>query len=67
MADNSNGWMVMLDYHTLKSPSNRVLKIPSLTLTKGNCCEVGVLGIAFMSPLSLSFSHSDIPLLYFLL
>ncbi|CAN6860725.1 unnamed protein product [Brassica oleracea] len=29
-ADDGNGWTVMLDYRTLKTPSMRPLKLPSL-------------------------------------
>ncbi|XP_056847951.1 uncharacterized protein LOC130498528 [Raphanus sativus] len=33
-ADDGNGWTVMLDYRTLKTPSKRPLKLPSLALAK---------------------------------
>ncbi|CAA6657061.1 unnamed protein product [Spirodela intermedia] len=39
MADDDNGWTVMLDYRTLKSPSKRPLKIPSLALAKAIAAE----------------------------
>ncbi|CAA7393038.1 unnamed protein product [Spirodela intermedia] len=39
MADDGNGWTVMLDYRTLKSPSRRPLKIPSLALAKAIAAE----------------------------
>lgn len=29
-ADDGSGWTVMLDYKTLKTPSKRPLKLPSL-------------------------------------
>ena len=35
-ADDGNGWTVMLDYRTLKTPSMRPLKLPSL-IGLGNC------------------------------
>lgn len=33
-ADDGNGWTVMLDYRTLKTPSKRPLKLPTLGLAK---------------------------------
>ncbi|TXG54775.1 hypothetical protein EZV62_020031 [Acer yangbiense] len=33
-ADDGNGWTVMLDYRTLKTPSKRALKLPTLGLAK---------------------------------
>ncbi|KAG4912347.1 hypothetical protein JHK82_052932 [Glycine max] len=33
-ADDGNGWTVMLDYRTLKTPSKRPFKLPSLPLAK---------------------------------
>lgn len=33
-ADDGNGWTVMLDYRTLKTPSKRPLKLPTLALAK---------------------------------
>lgn len=33
-ADDRNGWTVMLDYRTLKTPSKRALKLPTLGLAK---------------------------------
>jgi ATP synthase F1 complex assembly factor 2 len=38
-ADDGNGWTVMLDYRTLKTPSKRPLKCPSLTLAKAIAAE----------------------------
>ncbi|GMH23904.1 hypothetical protein Nepgr_025747 [Nepenthes gracilis] len=34
LADDANGWMVMLDYRTPKSPSKRNLKLLTLSLAK---------------------------------
>ena len=39
MADDCNGWTVMLDYRTLKTPSKRPLKIQSLALAKAIAAE----------------------------
>ncbi|WZY92909.1 hypothetical protein YC2023_065238 [Brassica napus] len=33
-ADDGSGWTVMLDYKTLKTPSKRPLKLPSLIVMK---------------------------------
>lgn len=38
-ADDGNGWNVMLDYRTLKTPSKRPLKIPTLSLAKAIAAE----------------------------
>lgn len=38
-ADDGNGWTVMLDYRTLKTPSKRPLKLPSLPLAKAIAAE----------------------------
>ncbi|XP_075474339.1 uncharacterized protein LOC142505299 isoform X1 [Primulina tabacum] len=38
-ADDGNGWTVMLDYRTLKSPSKRPLKCPTLALAKAIAVE----------------------------
>ncbi|KAF2316509.1 hypothetical protein GH714_041850 [Hevea brasiliensis] len=38
-ADDGNGWTVMLDYRTLKTPSKRPLKLPSLALAKAIAAE----------------------------
>ncbi|KAL5581278.1 hypothetical protein UlMin_013720 [Ulmus minor] len=38
-ADDGNGWTVMLDYRTLKMPSKRPLKVPSLPLAKAIAAE----------------------------
>lgn len=38
-ADDGNGWTVMLDYRTLKTPSKRPLKLPTLTLAKAIAAE----------------------------
>lgn len=38
-ADDGNGWTVMLDYRTLKTPSKRPLKCPTLGLAKGIAAE----------------------------
>lgn len=38
-ADDGNGWTVMLDYRTLKTPSKRPLKCPSLALAKAIAAE----------------------------
>ncbi|OVA12088.1 ATP12 [Macleaya cordata] len=38
-ADDSNGWSVMLDYRTLKTPSKRPLKLPTLSLAKAIAAE----------------------------
>lgn len=39
MADDGNGWTVMLDYRTLKTPCNRPLKLRSLALAKAIAAE----------------------------
>ncbi|GMH23906.1 hypothetical protein Nepgr_025749 [Nepenthes gracilis] len=39
LADDGNGWMVMLDYRTLKTPSKRPLKLPTLSLAKAIAAE----------------------------
>ncbi|CAI0439273.1 unnamed protein product [Linum tenue] len=38
-ADDGNGWSVMLDYRTLKTPSKRALKLPTLSLAKAIAAE----------------------------
>lgn len=38
-ADDGNGWNVMLDYRTLKTPSKRPLKLPTLALAKAIAAE----------------------------
>ncbi|KAG8079541.1 hypothetical protein GUJ93_ZPchr0007g3183 [Zizania palustris] len=38
-ADDGNGWTVMLDYRTLKSPAKRPLKLPSRTLAMAIAAE----------------------------
>ncbi|KAI4348246.1 hypothetical protein L6164_008992 [Bauhinia variegata] len=38
-ADDRNGWTVMLDYRTLKTPSKRPLKLPSIALAKAIAAE----------------------------
>lgn len=38
-ADDQNGWTVMLDYRTLKTPSKRPLKLPTLGLAKAVAAE----------------------------
>uniref|UniRef100_UPI0005CA5251 ATP synthase mitochondrial F1 complex assembly factor 2-like n=1 Tax=Fragaria vesca subsp. vesca TaxID=101020 RepID=UPI0005CA5251 len=38
-ADDGNGWTVMLDYRTLKTPSKRSLKLPTLGLAKAIAAE----------------------------
>lgn len=38
-ADDGNGWNVMLDYRTLKTPSKRPLKCPTLALAKAIAAE----------------------------
>lgn len=38
-ADDGNGWTVMLDYRTLKTPSKRPLKCPTITLAKAIAAE----------------------------
>lgn len=38
-ADDGNGWTVMLDYRTLKTPSKRPLKLPTLALAKAVAAE----------------------------
>ncbi|KZV57696.1 hypothetical protein F511_03156 [Dorcoceras hygrometricum] len=38
-AEDGNGWTVMLDYKTLKSPSKRPLKCPTLALAKAIAAE----------------------------
>ncbi|PRQ54141.1 putative ATP12, ATP synthase F1-assembly protein [Rosa chinensis] len=38
-ADDGNGWSVMLDYRTLKTPSKRPLKLPTLGLAKAIAAE----------------------------
>ncbi|KAJ8768090.1 hypothetical protein K2173_021030 [Erythroxylum novogranatense] len=39
VADDENGWTVMLDYRTLKTPSKRPLKLPTLALAKAIAAE----------------------------
>ncbi|KAM0954027.1 putative ATP12, ATP synthase F1-assembly protein [Dioscorea sansibarensis] len=39
LADDGNGWTVMLDYRTLKTPSKRPLKLPTLALAKAIAAE----------------------------
>ncbi|XP_008810351.2 ATP synthase mitochondrial F1 complex assembly factor 2 [Phoenix dactylifera] len=39
LADDGNGWTVMLDYRTLKSPSKRPLKFQNLALAKAIAAE----------------------------
>uniref|UniRef100_A0A9I9D9P8 ATP synthase mitochondrial F1 complex assembly factor 2 n=1 Tax=Cucumis melo TaxID=3656 RepID=A0A9I9D9P8_CUCME len=38
-ADDGNGWTVMLDYRTLKTPTKRPLKLPTLGLAKAVAAE----------------------------
>ncbi|KAK6928443.1 ATP12, ATP synthase F1-assembly protein [Dillenia turbinata] len=38
-ADDGNGWTVMLDYRTLKTPSKRPLKLPTFSLAKAIAAE----------------------------
>lgn len=38
-AEDGNGWSVMLDYRTLKTPSKRPLKCPTLALAKAIAAE----------------------------
>lgn len=38
-ADDGNGWTVILDYRTLKTPSKRPLKLPTITLAKAVAAE----------------------------
>ncbi|KAK7311095.1 hypothetical protein RJT34_08997 [Clitoria ternatea] len=38
-ADDGNGWTVMLDYRTLKTPSKRPLKLSTLSLAKAIAAE----------------------------
>lgn len=38
-ADDGIGWTVMLDYRTLKTPSKRPLKLPTLSLAKAIAAE----------------------------
>ncbi|WCJ21253.1 ATP synthase mitochondrial F1 complex assembly factor 2 [Euphorbia peplus] len=38
-ADDGNGWSVMLDYRTLKTPSKSPLKLPNLALAKAIAAE----------------------------
>lgn len=39
LAEDGNGWTVMLDYRTLKTPSKRQLKLPTLALAKAIAAE----------------------------
>ncbi|XP_027352524.1 ATP synthase mitochondrial F1 complex assembly factor 2 isoform X2 [Abrus precatorius] len=39
VADDGNGWTVMLDYRTLKTPSRRPLKLPTVYLAKAIAAE----------------------------
>ncbi|KAK1295138.1 hypothetical protein QJS10_CPA16g01168 [Acorus calamus] len=39
VADDGNGWTVMLDYRTLKTPSKRPLKCPTLSLAMAIAAE----------------------------
>lgn len=38
-AEDGNGWSVMLDYRTLKTPAKRALKLPNLFLAKAIAAE----------------------------
>lgn len=38
-ADDGNGWTVMLDYRTLKTPTKKPLKLPTLALAKAVAAE----------------------------
>ncbi|KNA25182.1 hypothetical protein SOVF_009000 [Spinacia oleracea] len=38
-AEDGNGWSVMLDYRTLKTPSKRPLKLPTISLAKAIAAE----------------------------
>ncbi|KAK7338503.1 hypothetical protein VNO77_19115 [Canavalia gladiata] len=38
-ADDGNGWTVMLDYRTLKTPCKKPLKLPTLSLAKAIAAE----------------------------
>lgn len=38
-ADDGNGWTVMLDYRTLKTPAKRPLKLPTVALAKAIAAE----------------------------
>ncbi|CAL0323041.1 unnamed protein product [Lupinus luteus] len=37
--DDGNGWTMLLDYRTLKTPSKRQLKLPTLSLAKAIAAE----------------------------
>lgn len=39
MAGDGNGWTVMLDYRTLKTPSKRPMKLPTLSLAQAIVAE----------------------------
>ncbi|KAG1362492.1 putative ATP synthase mitochondrial F1 complex assembly factor 2 [Cocos nucifera] len=39
LADDGNGWMVMLNYRTLKTPFKRPLKLSNLALAKAIAAE----------------------------
>lgn len=56
-ADDGIGWSVMLDYRTLKTPSKRPLKLPTLPLAKAIAAEweYQVCGCAELKPLSYYF------------
>lgn len=65
-ADDGNGWTVMLDYRTLKTPSKRPLKLPTLALAKAIAAEweyqVRLCLIAFLSAFLWSWTIKFIPM-----
>ncbi|KAH0849675.1 hypothetical protein HID58_018065 [Brassica napus] len=48
-ADDGSGWTVMLDYKTLKTPSKRPLKLPSLIGTRAWVWQSGFLRLFLTS------------------
>lgn len=63
-ADDGNGWTVMLDYRTLKTPAKRPLKLPTLALAKAIAAEweyqVWFLVFFLLFVVTCSYSHSFI-------
>jgi ATP synthase F1 complex assembly factor 2 len=55
LADDGNGWTVMLDYRTLKSPAKRPLKLPSRALAMAIAAEWEY-QVLILSPPSLLYS-----------
>ncbi|XP_004488938.1 uncharacterized protein [Cicer arietinum] len=54
-ADDGNGWTVMLDYRTLKTPAKRPLKLPTLSLAKAIAAEWEYQQIDGIRPFTMPF------------